>query len=242
MERTEVFHQYMQDRLNAAPEWTVEQLVEKAEGMERVYLVFVDIIKGFCEEGALSSSQVQEMVEPVKKLTEKCLHLGLPADHLLFLQDRHPQDAVEFAAFAPHCVEGTVEADVVDALHPFQQLPGARIYYKNATNGLFARDENGERFHQFLEQRFEEGPSTFVVVGDCTDLCIYQNAMGIRLLANEKNADVQVVVPISHVRTYDLPIAQAKQFQILAHDAEMMDTMFLYHMQLNGVQVLHALR
>jgi nicotinamidase-related amidase len=241
MERTEVFNQYMRDQLKAAPEWTVEQLVEKAGGMDQIYLVFVDIIKGFCDEGALSSDRVQEMVEPVKELTEKCLHHGLAADHLIFLQDRHPQDAVEFAAFAPHCVEGTVEAEVVDALLPFQQLPGARVYYKNATNALFGQDEKGERFHQFLERRFEEGKSTFVVVGDCTDLCIYQNAMGIRLLANEKNADVQVVVPISHVRTYDMTIAQAEQFQILAHDAEMMDTMFLYHMQLNGVQVLQSL-
>lgn len=241
MEQTEVFNQYMRDRLNAAPEWTVEQLMDKAGGIEQVYLVFVDILKGFCEEGALASSLVQEMVEPVKKLIEKCLHLGLPSEHLIFLQDRHPQDAVEFAAFAPHCVEGTAEAEIVDSLRPFQQLPGTRVFYKNATNGLFGQDESGERFYRFLERCYEKGKSTFVVVGDCTDLCIYQNAMGIRLLANEKNADVQVVVPISHVRTYDMTIAQAEQFQILAHDAEMMDTMFLYHMQLNGVQVLQTL-
>lgn len=241
MERTEVFNQYMRDLLNTTPQWTVEQLVKKAGGIERVYLVFVDIIKGFCEEGALSSTRVKEMVEPVKELTEKCLQLGLPDNHLIFLQDRHPQDAVEFAAFAPHCVEGTVEAEVVDALKSFQQLPGARVYYKNATNGLFGQNKNGERFHQFLERVFKEGRSTFVVVGDCTDLCIYQNAMGIRLLANELNTDIQVVVPISHVRTYDMTISQAEQLQILAHDAEMMDTMFLYHMQLNGVQILHTL-
>ena len=235
------FVRYMQEKVEQTPQWTVEQLVEQAGGWERVYLVFVDILKGFCEQGALSSLRVQEMVEPVERLTQRCLDQGLPTGHLLFLQDRHPEDAVEFDAFAPHCIAGSEEAEVVEALRRFQELQEARIFYKNATNGLFGKDAHGELFHQFLERRFAQGPCTFVLVGDCTDLCIYQNAMGIRLLANEQNADVQVIVPRSHVRTYDLPVNEAERLQVLAHDAETMEVMFLYHMQLNGIRVLHTL-
>ncbi len=84
---------------------------------------------------------------------------------------------------------------MVDELKPLLGRDGVRVFRKNATSGLFGRDEGGERFFEYLEKRFAEGPVTFVVVGDCTDLCIYQNAMGIRLLANEHNARVRVMYP-----------------------------------------------
>jgi nicotinamidase-related amidase len=220
---------------------TIKEIAERVNGIDRVYLVFVDILKGFCETGALSSERVNEMVAPVAQLAKSLLDAGMPKENLIFLNDSHPTDAVEFGSFAPHCIRQTEEAEVVDALKPYYEFPETQRYLKNATNGLFGKNEKGERFHSWLERTFDQGKSLFIVVGDCTDLCIYQNAMGIRLLANEKNADVHVIVSKEHVRTYDLSVEQAEKFQVLAHDADVLDQIFLYHMKLNGIELVSSI-
>ncbi|SHE64242.1 Nicotinamidase-related amidase [Seinonella peptonophila] len=241
MGQTEAFFQHILEKVEQAPNESLDQLITQAGDITSIFLVFVDILKGFCEKGALSSLRVNEMVIPVKQLTEKLLSKGMPEENLIFLNDHHPTQAVEFAAFAPHCIAGTEEAEVVDLLKPFQSLPTAQTYLKNSTNGLFGVNQQGKRFFEWLEERFQIGKSLFMIVGDCTDLCIYQNAMGIRLMANQYNADVDIVVPVSHVRTYDVPVKQAAKLGIPAHDGDVLDTVFLYHMQLNGVRIIQSI-
>lgn len=236
------FLAYMEEKVQQSPSITVDELIAKAGGVDHLYLVYVDIIKGFCEVGPLSSARVQEMVQPVVQLTESLVEKGLPSSNLIFLNDAHPEDAVEFGSFTPHCVRGTVEAEVVEVLRPYQDQADAQTFAKNATNGLFGVNKDGVTFHETLSRIFTQAPkSTFVVVGDCTDLCIYQNALGIRLLANERNANVEVVVPIPHVRTYDLPIEVANEIGAFGHDANFLDLVFLYHMKANGVTLISKL-
>ncbi|PTM59448.1 isochorismatase family protein [Desmospora activa] len=230
-----------QQRLAELPFETVSAILAQAQGAERVYLVFVDIIRGFCDEGVLASERVREMVKPVRSLADAFLAQGLPASNLLFLQDDHPADAVEFAAFPPHCVRGSGEEETVEELRSLVEMEGAQLFRKNATNGLFGVNTAGEPFHAFLRRVLTE-PVTFVVVGDCTDLCIYQNAMGIRLLANQDNVQARVIVSRSHVRTYDLPVAAAKQIGALPHDGDLLDVVFLSHMRQNGIDVVAGIQ
>ncbi|RAL25890.1 cysteine hydrolase [Thermoflavimicrobium daqui] len=235
------FFEYMDNLSKELPKVHVEELIQQVNHIDHVYLVLVDIIKGFCETGALSSEKVNEMVEPVWNLAQSLLKKGIPHQNVVFLNDAHPKDAVEFSAFAPHCVRGTGEEEVVATLKPLQDLPGVQTFSKNATTGLFGINQQGQAFHSWLEEVFTKRDSLFIVVGDCTDLCIYQNAMGIRLLANERNAQTQVVVSKEHVRTYDVSVKQAKQLNILAHPHEVIDQFFLYHMKLNGIQVVSSI-
>src|SRR5690606_40414185 len=95
---------------------------------------------------SLASERVAGMVKPVKALAEALLKRGVPGENLVFLNDAHPEDAVEFSAFPPHCVRGTDEAEVVDELKPLLGRDGVRVFRKNATSGLFGRDEGGLRF------------------------------------------------------------------------------------------------
>lgn len=164
MNKYKEFLNYMEADLSGLPTLQASRLLEQA-GAERLYLVFVDIINGFCEEGALASDRVAEMVEPVRQLAQFSVSQGIPRQNLIFLQDDHTPNAVEFGSFPPHCVRGTTEADTVKELRPFLEAPGARLFRKNATNGLFGRDAEGLRFFEFLEGVFREGPATFVVTG-----------------------------------------------------------------------------
>lgn len=228
----------MEQQVNQSSTASLTQIMEDAGGIDKIYLVFVDIIKGFCEVGSLSSTRVNEMVQPVVELAEALQKHGLSSSQFVFLNDAHPENAVEFTSFAPHCVRGTTEAEVVDALRTFQDQPETQTFLKNATNGLFGTNKDGQTFHEWASERLEKGRSTWMVVGDCTDLCIYQNAMGLRLLANERNAEAKIIVPIPHVRTYDLSITTANEIGAYAHDADFLDLVFLYHMKANGIELL----
>src|SRR5262249_16606445 len=80
---------------------------------------------------------------------------------------------------------------------------------------------------------------TWIVAGDCTDLCTHQLAMHMRLWANQnQQRGVRVVLPVDTVDTYDMPVATAKELGIVPHDAEFLHLVFLYHMMLNGIEIV----
>ena len=81
--------------------------------------------------------------------------------------------------------------------------------------------------------------TTFIVVGDCTDICVYLAAMYLRLRANVLGLrHVRVIVPADCVQTYDMSIATAEELGALPHDGDLLHRVFLYHMALNGIQVV----
>ncbi len=91
---------------------------------ERVALFSVDMIKGFCTEGPLSSPRVQGVVPAVIATFENAHTAGV-RDFIL-AQDAHMPDAVEFESYPPHCIEGTSEAETIPEL---AQLPFCRSLY-----------------------------------------------------------------------------------------------------------------
>jgi hypothetical protein len=66
--------------------------------------------------------------------------------------------------------------------------------------------------------------------------------MHLRLRANVMGLrDARVIVPANCVQTYDMPVETAAQFGILPHDGDLLHSVFLYHMALNGVEVVRRL-
>ena len=84
--------------------------------------------------------------------------------------------------------------------------------------------------------------STVIVVGNCTDLCVYQLAMHLKLAANAQNNSLRVIVPANAVQTYDTPLETAKEIGALPHDGDVMHLLFLYHMRLNGIEVVREIQ
>jgi len=81
--------------------------------------------------------------------------------------------------------------------------------------------------------------NTFFVVGDCTDLCLYQLAMHLRLRANALQlAGARVIVPENCAQTYDTPVKAALKLGIPAHDGDLLHAIFLHNMWTNGVEVV----
>jgi len=199
----------------------------------RVALVAQDLLKGFCDQGPLSSPRAASILPAVVQLFQRAHYRGVR--HFLLLQDTHDPDAVEFAAFPPHCVAGTVESETVDELN---DLPFSHLFTVIPKNSISSNV--GTAFEAWLNAH--PAVTTFIVTGVCTDICVYHAAMFLRVRANVLGQrDARVVVPADCVQTYDMPVETAAELGALPHDGDLLHRLFLYQMALNGIEVVARL-
>jgi len=210
-------YQAMEKIVGDARQVTFYSLVAEAGGPDQVALVLVDLVQGFAREGPLASPRVEALIEPIAKITEEALRLGV---RVTAIRDAHREDCPEFDQFGRHCVEGTYEAELVPELKTVLG-PNYTDWPKNCLAA-------GETHSQ----------STVIVAGDCTDLCIYQAAMGEKLAANAKGIKKRVIVPVNLVDTYDLPMETANNLGLLPHPGDFFHLVFLYHLKLNGIELV----
>ena len=178
----------------------------------RTALFCTDMTVGFCDRGNLSSPRID----------------ALP-------QDTHHPQATEFQTWPPHCVRGTEEAETIPEL---KALPFAELFTVIEKNSL--HPAIGTSFDSWLDAHPEL--RTAIVSGDCTDLCVYQLAMHLRLRHDAHNvAGMRVIVPADAVNTFDLPAEAAKTLNAMPHPGDFFHQVFLYHMALNGIEVVRAL-
>lgn len=210
-----------------------EPLAEAVPDPARAAVFSADMVVGFCAKGALASERVGALAGPVVDLFGRAHAHGVR--RFVLLQDTHHPEAPEFAAFPPHCLDGTEEAETIPEL---AALPFAGLFEVVPKNSL--HPGLGTGFDRWLERNGDL--RTAIVVGDCTDLCVYQLAMHLRLRANA--LDVQgfdVWVPANAVDTYDLPLEVAAEIGAAAHPGDLFHRVFLYHLALNGVRVVREL-
>ncbi len=198
----------------------------------RVALFSVDMINGFCYEGVLSSSRVKDIIPAVVAALKGAYSIGVR--EFVLAQDCHTPDSVEFADFPPHCQAGTSEANTIPELANLPFAPLYQVVSKNSLNAF-----HGTGLGEWLEAHSHY--SAIVIVGDCTDLCVHQMALHMKLYANAHNLKMRVIVPENAVQTYDMPIETANAIGALPHNGDFMHLVFLYHMRLNGVEVVREI-
>jgi nicotinamidase-related amidase len=196
-------------------------------------LVIVDLVKGFCTIGPLSSPRVDAIVTPGVALLTAAWEQGVR--DFVFTHDAHEADAVEFSAFPPHCIRGTVEAEIVPAIMALPFFDRIKIIKKNSISS-----NANTSFAQWMEQH--KNISTFIILGDCTDICVYQMAMYLKTDANSRQLKRRVIVPVNCVDTYDMSVEIAGQVGAMPHDAALVQDVFLYHMLLNDVEVVKNIK
>jgi nicotinamidase-related amidase len=206
---------------------------ELASQPEKVALVSVDVTNAFCRTGNLASERVATIINPIVDLFNLAWHKGLR--NFLLLHDCHTVDAEEFDAFGEHAICGTVESEAVDEFKALPFFGEMEIIEKNSINPA-----QNTAFDQWLENSSEI--DTFVIVGDCTDLCVYQTAMHLRTAANASGIKRRVIVPENCVDTYDLSLDVAKNSPAEPHPANLLHKLFLHHMHLNGIEVFKQIK
>jgi hypothetical protein len=207
-------------------------MAEKRATPDNLCVVSADLVNGFCYEGPLASPRIRDIVEPSVALFKRAYALGVRG--FVLVQEYHTHDAVEFEQYGPHCIRGTSQAGTVA---PLAELPFAELFkvvHKNSLHPALGTDLDA-----WLDARPQL--NTFIAVGDCTDLCLYQLALHLKLSANARDRHVTVLVPADCVDTYDMQIETARQLGALPHDAGLLHPLFLYHMALNGATVVRSI-
>jgi nicotinamidase-related amidase len=182
-------------------------------------LVIDDMVNGFAREGALKSTRVEELIPAIAELSRKCDKLQIIK---LALADSHTLLSPELEAFPAHCLEGTREGEIVDEI---KAVGGYTLLPKNSTNGFLE-----EGFQKWLKENPQI--NTFIITGDCTDICVQQFSLTLKTWFNLHNIKTRVIVPLNTVETYDFG----------PHAGNLMHVMALYNMLLNGIEVVQEVK
>lgn len=189
----------------------------QSESCQKPIVFVIDMINGFVKEGALADPRINSIVPNLIQLME-----GMNCRNV-FVCDSHPPHTREFDAFAPHCLIGTKEVEVIDELQPYIK----RIMKKNSTNTFHCQD-----FLSFLEEEMDSYRD-FIVTGCCTDLCVLQFVLTLQAWLNEHNKkEYRIIVPKNCVETYDIPNV---------HSAKEWNDISLKMMQMNGILVVDSI-
>ena len=96
------------------------------------------------------------------------------------------------------------------------------IIKKNSTNAFFN-----------LKDTEFKNVDNIIVIGDCTDICIYQFVITLKTYFNENNIKKEIIVPMDLVDTYHID---------KIHDANLLNIVFLNSMIQNGIKVVKEIK
>jgi nicotinamidase/pyrazinamidase len=156
-------------------------------------IIVIDMLVGFCRHGHLYSPRYDPMV-PRMKAHLAAAESGGAA--VIVLVDTHAPDDPEFAAFPPHCIEGSGEDEVIPELAEFAAR--GTVVRKHTFSGF-----RGTGLDAVLEQLH---PDVIEVVGVCTDICVLHTVYDLRVRGYD------AVVRADLVETYDAPKHDADEF------------------------------
>jgi len=223
------FLNYLWDWFQSLRTVSLLELTDGGRQPRKLGILSEDLIKGFTSVGRLSSPRVAGVLPAVVELFTAAHEMGV--HDFVFPYDSHPPDSPEFDAYGPHCVTGTVETETVDELTSLPFADEFIMMPKQSLNPAIGTDLEG-----WLDDRPEI--ESIIVVGDCTDLCVYQAAMHLKVRSNAMHRLLQVIVPEDCVQTYDIGVEDAKQIGATPHDGDLMHLIFLYHMMLNDIKIV----
>src|SRR6476619_2803137 len=107
LDHTRPFLAYLEEWYNGLADLPLDELVDGEP--ERVAVISIDVINGFCKSGPLASERVGRIARPVADLFERAYALG--ARSFALTQDTHDLLAPEFQAYPPHCIRGAAESE-----------------------------------------------------------------------------------------------------------------------------------
>ena len=181
-------------------------------------LILVDLVNGFAKEGPLASPRIGSLVGASVELLRRCRQRGITC---IAFADTHTPDSLELQSYPSHCLRGSEESALCAEL---EAVGGYLRIDKDSTNG-------------FVEPAFErwrdEHPAIFnyLVVGDCTDICVSQFALTAKAYYNSRGLSSRVMVPVTMVDTFDGG----------THHADLLNVVSLYMMQGGGVELYQSI-
>lgn len=187
--------------------------VSELDTKKTVHIV-VDMVNGFVKEGALASREVLSINDDVAKFSAECEKAGIVNYALC---DSHPEKCTEFDTYPVHCVRGTAESELTDEL---KNAAYFKVFPKLSVNGWLEE--------KFQKEIIDSDAYTFIITGDCTDMCVIQLALTLKSAMNRINRPSRVIIPTELAATCSLPLRSPETGELAA---------FLI-MQTNGIELV----
>jgi nicotinamidase/pyrazinamidase len=147
-------------------------------------VLVVDMLRGFLEEGypLYIGAASRRIIPRIQELLDRELAGG---SKIYFICDNHDPDDLEFKMFPPHCIAGTVEAEVISELAGYK----GEIIPKKRYSGFYGTN---------LEARLKElKPERLIICGVLTNICVLHTT------ADARNRDYDVEIPVDCVASPD---------------------------------------
>jgi nicotinamidase-related amidase len=224
------FITHLETWLAERPMISLDQAVPEPE---LAAIVSVDVINGFLYEGPLASPRVAAIAEPLTQLMDAAWFQGVR--DILLIQEGHHEESHEFDAYGEHAIKGSHQAETIDMIKDLPFFDQLLIIYKDSIHPAI-----NTGFEDWLAER--DYLDTFIVVGDVTDLCVYNLATYLKFHANAHQKQRRVIVPENCVQTWHLSVEDAEQLPAKPHHGDLLHAVFLYHMALNAVDVVKAIQ
>ncbi len=181
-------------------------------------LFLIDMNNGFCDNNCnLGDETIKNIVPYIQELIEDNIAKG---EALFIVNDNHSNTSVELKRFLPHC-DNEYESKTIKELATYEKY-ATKIFSKNSTCALFAKG---------VIETLLAMPSLkkVIITGCCTDICIMNFAVALRNFFDELNLDIEIVVPMNAVETYNLPSI---------HDRDEYNALGFKVMAQNGIKLI----
>lgn len=210
----EKFLEFMKNDLSNIKEISLDEI---GANKDNTAIIVVDMVKGFYNVGPLANEKVGAIISDIVRLDK------ITEDYKkVFFIDSHPENAKEFDSYPAHCVEGSIEAELIDELQVLDSIKNKNtvMVRKNSINGF-----HSEELKAIVD---EEAIKYIIVVGVCTDICVKNFVMSAVTYINQFNLDKEIIVPVNMVETFDADF----------HNREFWNLTSLFEMKTNGVKIV----
>lgn len=229
-EKSATFLDYLESWLENRPVLSLDEVLSEPE---KSAIISADMINAFLYEGPLSSPRVATIDKPINKLMRSAWDKGLR--DILLVQDAHHEESPQLDAYGEHALAGTRAAEATDLIKNLPFYDRLTTIYKDSIHPAL---NNG--FDDWIDER--DHIKTFIAVGNVTDLCLYNLALYLRFRANAYHKERRVIVPENCVQTWHLSVEDAEDLPAMPHHGDMLHATFLYHLALNGVEVVKQIK
>ena len=180
-------------------------------------LFIIDMNNGFAKSGPLSSKRVEKLIPSIVEDVEIFNSFNNP---IIAFTDSHKKECLEFKSYPIHCLENSYESEIVDEIKQFNDI---MIIKKSSTNDFLE-----EETKKYIDSFVRDGYKNFVLCGCITEVCVKQFAQTLKAYLNVINKDINVIVPINSVDTYDSP----------EHNADIINLFSFYEMNSCGIKIV----
>ncbi len=165
----------------------------------RGLLLVVDMVNGFTKYGDLHDKVINKIVPRQIELINDAKAKG---DLIVFIKDTHEKKSREHKRFngLVHCIKGSGEEELIDELKPYENDDTIEIE-KNSTCFMEA-----PKFRKIIREL--ENLKRVNIVGCCTDICVFNGAMGLANYFDEWNIDADIYVHTDAIATFAQDVRQ----------------------------------